>query len=113
MNQAAVNYEAPYFRPSKALRPFIYEDLHSTTMHCVCRAAWIIAHQLGRRNCTAEQKSYLRGKRYNQEKRQDGGHGDQRSGTENPNPKANERLAEEYQVHPDTIVEDGKFAEAL
>jgi hypothetical protein len=34
---------------------------------------WIINNQLGRRNLTAEQKSYLRGKRYNQEKHQHGG----------------------------------------
>ena len=30
---------------------------------------WIIANQLGRRNLTPEQKSYLRGKRYQLEKK--------------------------------------------
>ena len=30
---------------------------------------WVIANQLGRRNLTEEQKSYLRGKRYNLEKK--------------------------------------------
>jgi hypothetical protein len=33
---------------------------------------WMIALQLGRRNLTPEQKSYLRGKRYNLEKKREG-----------------------------------------
>src|SRR2546425_6224827 len=33
---------------------------------------WIINNQLGRRNLTEAQKSYLRGKRYQQEKKREG-----------------------------------------
>jgi hypothetical protein len=74
---------------------------------------WMIATQLGRRNLTPEQKSYLRGKRYNLEKRQDGGHGDQKSGAENQRPKTDERLADEYNVAPSTIRADAEFADAV
>jgi len=64
---------------------------------------WIINNQLGRRNLHPDQASYLRGKRYNGEKRQDGGHGDQKSGNQIDNPiKTHERLAEEYKVSPAT-----------
>lgn len=55
-----------------------------------------------------------RGKRYNGEKRQDGGHGDQKSGYQNDNSiKTHERLAEEYKVGPATITRDGQFAAAV
>lgn len=75
---------------------------------------WIIANQLGRRNLTDEQKSYLRGKRYQAEKRTDGGHGDQKSGdhSDTPIPTA-AKLAEEYGVSVPTIKRDQDFAEAV
>ena len=57
---------------------------------------WIINHQLGRRNLTPAQASYLRGKRYNVEKRQDGGHGDQRAGDHHDPPTTAQQLAAEY-----------------
>jgi hypothetical protein len=74
---------------------------------------WIIANQLGRRNLTPEQKSYLQGKRYNLEKRQDGGHGAQQSGSENQTPNTAERLADEYGVAESTIKADAEFADAV
>jgi len=75
---------------------------------------WIINNQLGRRNLHPDQASYLRGKRYNGEKRQDGGHGDQKSGYQNDNPiKTHERLAEEFKVSPATITRDGQYAAAV
>jgi hypothetical protein len=74
---------------------------------------WIITNQLGRRNLTPEQRSYLRGKRYNLEKRPDEGHGDQRSDGQNAHPNKAEELADEYQVGRATIVSDGEFAEAV
>ncbi|MCK9254128.1 MAG: hypothetical protein M0P55_15380 [Clostridiales bacterium] len=77
---------------------------------------WIIARQLGRRNLTDEQKAYLRGQRYNSEKRQDGGHGDQKSGGHFVPPirkSCAEKLAEEYFVNPKTIKRDGQFAESV
>ena len=73
---------------------------------------WIIANQLGRRNLTPEQKSYLRGKRYNLEKRHDEGHGDQKSEYKNYTP-IREKLAKEYQVSSTTITNDGDFATAV
>lgn len=73
-----------------------------------------INNQLGRRNLTPEQASYLRGQRYNREKRQDGGHGDQKSGGQNVRPKlAADRLASEYGVNERTIRRDGEFATAV
>jgi len=75
---------------------------------------WIVANQLGRRNATEEQKSYLRGKRYQAEKRTDGGHGDQKSGdhSDTPIPTA-AKLAEEYGLSAPTIKRDAAFAEAV
>ena len=49
-------------------------------------ADWIDKNQLGRRNLTPDQMSLLRGRRYNRAKRQDGGHGDQKSGCQNDTP---------------------------
>jgi hypothetical protein len=74
---------------------------------------WIIDNQLGRRNATPEQKSYLRGKRYNLEKRADEGHGDQRSDGHNAHPNKAEELAREYGVDEKTIRRDAEFAEAV
>lgn len=54
-----------------------------------------------------------RGKRYNVEKRQDGGHGNQKSDRHFDGPTTTERLAAEYQVSPRTIKHDAKFAEAV
>jgi hypothetical protein len=74
---------------------------------------WIVNQQLGRRNLSDEQKSYLRGKRYNLEKRQDGGHGDQHSGDHCDPPTTAQRLAAEYRVGEATIKRDGQYAEAV
>jgi hypothetical protein len=75
---------------------------------------WIITNQLGRRNLTAEQKSYLRGKRYNREKHTHGGaRRPEESSSENQNLKIRDKIAEEYHVAPSTISADGQFAEAL
>ncbi len=73
---------------------------------------WIINNQLGRRNLTPEQKSYLRGQRYNLEKRQ----GERTDLTSGENPQkctTAEVLAEEYRVDESTIRQDGQFAEGL
>jgi len=74
---------------------------------------WVINNQLGRRNLTPEQKSYLRGKRYNAEKNQ-GFKGNQHSGIrQNDGKQTAEQLADEYKVSPRTIERDGRFAEAV
>jgi hypothetical protein len=70
-------------------------------------------NQLGRRNLTPEQRSYLRGKRYNLEKRQDSGHGDHKSARHNDGPNTAERLAKESKVGERTIERDAECAAAV
>ena len=72
---------------------------------------WIINNQLGRRNLTPEQKSYLRGKRYNEARKAEGRpeklyQNDQVSSTR-------KHLAAEYHVGEATIARDGQFATAV
>lgn len=75
---------------------------------------WMINHQLGRRNLTKEQASYLRGLRYQNEKAQ-GKRSDLTSGQidQKSNSSTAARLAEEYGVSEVTIRRDGEFAEAI
>jgi hypothetical protein len=73
---------------------------------------WVINNQLGRRNLTAEQKSYLRGKRYQHEKKREGC--PEKLGENCPvSGVTSERLGAEYHVAPRTIKADGQFAEAV
>lgn len=65
---------------------------------------WIIANQLGRRNLTEEQKSYLRGKRYIIDKQ---------SKISTKTRGIGPRLAQEYHVDPQTIYNDRDFATAV
>ena len=71
-------------------------------------ADWIDANQLGRRNLSPDNVSLLRGRRYERTKRQDGGHGDQRSGGQNVTPNKAVGLAKEYGVDERTIKRDGQ-----
>lgn len=73
---------------------------------------WIIANQLGRRNLTEEQKSYLRGKRFNLEKWKKG-QPYNRYENHTDSQRTAERLATEYKVSPGTINADGAFATAV
>lgn len=73
---------------------------------------WIVTNQLGRRNLTPEQKSYLRGKRYNLEKQRQG-RPEESSQSEKISGETHKRLAAEYHVSPTTITRDGEFAEAV
>ncbi|GAB3753161.1 ParB N-terminal domain-containing protein [Spirosoma pomorum] len=70
---------------------------------------YMIAYQLGRRNLTPEQASYLRGLRYNQQKTQRGSN--LQSGVAQVN--VAEILASEYGVSSRTIKRDGEFAASL
>jgi hypothetical protein len=79
----------------------------SSRLEAARRGEW------GCRNLDPEARSYLRGKRYNLEKRQDGGHGDQKSAPENQGPTTAQRLGDQYGVSRDTIERDGAFAEAV
>jgi hypothetical protein len=73
---------------------------------------WIINNQLERRNLSLEQRSYLRGKRYNQEKKAEG-RPDKLSDNRKVSGATHERLAKTYRVAPSTITADGNFAEAV
>jgi len=74
---------------------------------------WIRKHQAGRRHSTPQQETILLGEEYNEEKRDDGGHGDQISGGQNVHPvgKTSENIAENRGVSPKTVERAGKFAE--
>ncbi|MEZ4947576.1 MAG: ParB N-terminal domain-containing protein [Cyclobacteriaceae bacterium] len=74
--------------------------------------AWMVKNQLGRRNLSNEQQSYLRGLRYHQEKQQ-GRRADLTSSQNEPKlhtEQTADRLAEEYNVSRNTIKRDAQFA---
>lgn len=76
---------------------------------------WMVKNQLGRRNLSKEQQSYLRGLRYLQEKQQ-GKRIDLTSDQKDPKLEAEQtadRLAEEYNVSPATIKRDAQFAAGI
>lgn len=78
--------------------------------------AWMVANQLGQRNLTPLQISYLRGKRYEAEKREHGG--DRKSSAQNDplkddRPRTSEKLATEYGVSEATIRRDAEFSTAV
>lgn len=96
---------------------FPFEILEFDTIDQV--KEWMINFQLGRRNLTPEQTSYLRGFLYNQLKLDKGGNDKVLKGLE---PKGQnvpldfttaELLAQQYNVSDKTIKRDGQFAEAL
>ncbi|HRW98318.1 MAG TPA: hypothetical protein P5280_02450 [Cyclobacteriaceae bacterium] len=71
---------------------------------------WMVKNQLGRRNLSQEQQSYLRGLRYNREKSQ----GKRTDLTSDQNDlkssSTSQLLASEYNVSEATIKRDGEFA---
>lgn len=76
---------------------------------------WMLTNQLGRRNLSPSQQSYLRGLRYIQEKSQ-GKRSDLTSGqnVQKSDPESTaERLAKEYSVSDKTIIRDGDFAKGI
>jgi len=76
---------------------------------------WMLQNQLGRRNLTNEQRSYLRGLRYLREKAKHGG--DRKSSGQNdPLPdqgRFSEFLAKEFGVGEKTIRRDAEFARGI
>ncbi len=70
---------------------------------------YMIDYQLGRRNLTAEQASYLRGMRYLQQKTMRGSN----LQTDSPQMNVSETLAKEYGVSSRTIKRDGEFAAGI
>jgi len=73
--------------------------------------AYIIRNQLSRRNLTPEAASYLRGKRYLENRRQ--GVPSELPSGQTDRKSLSERLAEEYKVGEKTIRRDGHFAKAV
>ncbi len=73
---------------------------------------WIISNQLGRRNLTPEAVSYLRGKRYNLQKRQ-GKRNDLTSGQSDQKLESAARIAAEYKVGERTIRRDAQYSKAV
>ena len=71
---------------------------------------WIIENQLGRRNLTESQKSYLRGKRYNNEKKL--AHRPEK-GDQSDHLKTSEKIAQEEKIGSATVRRDAKYAEAV
>lgn len=74
---------------------------------------WMVKNQLGRRNLSPEQQSYLRGLRYLHERTaQDN---ENLTGQNVPRKKedTSERLASEYNVSPKTIKRDAQFAQGV
>ena len=72
--------------------------------------AWRIDNQLGRRNLTEAQMSYLRGERYKLEKAQ-GQRMDLTSGQNVQKLETAEKLSAQYKVSPKTIRRDAEYAE--
>jgi hypothetical protein len=73
---------------------------------------WIIHNQLGRRNLTREQISYLIGLRYNLEKKEVG-HPENQCGHFGHIKRTAEKIAEETGVSARTVRRDAKFAKAV
>ncbi len=81
---------------------------------------WIITNQLGRRNVTEQQKSYLRGKRYQHEKKKAGapvGNENAKQCPQNGNIESSkrtvERMASELGVSKNTVLRDAQYATAV
>lgn len=79
---------------------------------------WMIDNQLGRRNLSPQQQSYLRGKRYTQEKKTRGGTGanqftSEEIGQNVPSANTAEKLAKQYGVTDRTIKRDEHFSKGV
>lgn len=76
--------------------------------------AWMYKKQLGRRNLSDEQKTYLMGKRNEAEKLAHGGDRKSKSKMDlDPKGKTAQRIADEYGVGYGTVVRAEKFAKGL
>lgn len=76
-----------------------------------CRE-WIIRHQLGRRNVTEDQKSYLRGKLYREQKQAAGRPVGGKCG-QNVHINLSEKIAAETGVNERTVRRDADFSQAV
>ena len=75
---------------------------------------WMIVNQLGRRNLTKEQKDYLIGQRYNNEKASHGRFSGEKVSHQNDDlisqGKTKQRFAEEYRIGEATVERNSEFA---
>lgn len=75
---------------------------------------WMLVNQFGRRNLTETQKSYLRGIRYENDKKKVGTNRFTNDRVDKMSPlKTSEKLAEEYNVSEKTIQRDAQFSRGL
>lgn len=75
---------------------------------------WMLNNQLGRRNVTKEQKAYLIGKRYENEKKKAVGRADRNFGEENISPlKTAEKIAQEVGVSDKQVKNNEQFAKGV
>lgn len=78
---------------------------------------WVIDNQLGRRNLTDNQKTYLIGKRYKGEKREHGGdrksEKDKSSGQNVHLKKTAQKIAKQYKIDEKTVRRAEKYADAV
>ncbi|TAE03443.1 MAG: hypothetical protein EAZ97_01475 [Bacteroidetes bacterium] len=73
---------------------------------------WMYDNQLGRRNLSNEQASYLRGKKYHAKKMISGTRTDLTQNLRKVE-RTDNMLAQEYGVSPRTIINDAQFAQAI
>ena len=73
---------------------------------------WIIDNQLGRRNITSQQRDYLLGLRYRQEKKQ-GARTDLTSPQNGDKLKTSEKIAQQHGVSKNTVERAEKFADGV
>lgn len=98
--------------------PFETDDLSFPSREAVKN--FIIQTQLGRRNLNVDQYAYLRGKRYETEKKTQGAPVENKNARKNKvvnvttlNPKTVQKIAKETNVSPKTIQNDATFAKAV
>lgn len=93
--------------------PYAIKEIELKDRHAAL--TWIINHQLGKRNLTPQQASYLRGKRKLAEVKNVGRPNKKCSGNQNikPTERTNMRLGREFGVNHTVIAADGKYAKAV
>lgn len=75
--------------------------------------AWILAHQMNRRNLTPEAASYIRGKHYLSQKQLHPTGRPKKGDQTDPPKKTAEKLADQYRVGSATIKRDAKLAQIV
>lgn len=93
--------------------PFTTEDLPLIYKEDV--KDWMIDHQLGKRNLSITQISYLRGLQYEREKSRlgDASRFNDSSGQKVPNERTSQKIADQHKVSERTIRDDAEFARAV